>query len=153
MKTYEKFKEAVRIRESSGNYGCRNQYGYLGAYQFGRARLCDLGLCKRKEGTTGFANDDFEFRAPFSEEKFLENFDLQDDTFDRHVQDLRRRILTDVTFIENLSGAIAASHLVGLGAYLEFARHGKISHDANGTSVSDYFNEFRGYEIPEKRLG
>ena len=153
MKSYEEFKAAIRGRESSGNYGLPrlqvvNLFGYLGGYQFGLARLADLGLARRKATKPrGYSNDCFEFIPPLTRDEFLANPKLQDHTFDRHVADLKRR-LAHAYHGDNLSGAIAACHLIGYQAFLDYVRSGKDKRDGFGTPVSEYYNRFRGYEIP-----
>jgi hypothetical protein len=52
---YEDFLEAVRKRESSGNYAIQNPLGFSGAYQMGEPALQDAGFYN-KDGT---AKNDF----------------------------------------------------------------------------------------------
>lgn len=154
MKPYSEFCAAVRKRESSNNYKAKNTLGYLGAYQFGRARLTDLGICRRIKGTKGFANASFEFVPPLTEELWLANPVAQDQAFDRHVADLKRRILSKygkTDFEANglkfsLSGAIGVCHLLGLGG-LQKLLEGSDDADAYGTKGSDYARLFDGYLI------
>ena len=147
MKPYPDFKKAMRQRESSGNYQCVNKFGFLGAYQFGMARLCDLGITERIDPkSTGTARSLFRFKPPYSLEVFLGSPDLQDKTFDLHVQLLKRLCVKLAP--ENLSGAIAACHLLGVGGLTHFVRQRIDECDALGTKLSDYYEEFRGYEIP-----
>lgn len=47
------FRDALRMRESSGNYGIKNRFGYLGAYQFGPKALQDLGYLDNNGRWTG----------------------------------------------------------------------------------------------------
>lgn len=147
LKPYEEFKAAIRMSESSGHYNLTNRFGYLGAYQFGAARLCDLGLTKRIPGTLGFNNSCFQFIDPKTAAAFLSDSSLQDLTFDRHVADYAARF-RKIGKDQNLSGAIAGAHLVGFNAALDYLEIGKISRDANGKSVEDYFKAFEGFEIP-----
>jgi hypothetical protein len=147
MKPYGEFRLAIRTRESSGKYDCVNKLGYLGAYQFGLARLCDLGVTRRKDpGSKGLANGLFEFIEPGGREKFLSTPALQDECFDRHVQLLKK--LCERICPENLSGAIAACHLLGVGGLVDFVRHKIDDCDAFGTKLSEYYELFSGYEIP-----
>jgi hypothetical protein len=152
VKSYEEFKAAIRNRESSGNYGVSplkavNPFDYLGAYQMGMPRLCDLGLARRKPGKRGMDNACFEFIPPLTRAEFLKNKHLQDRIFDQHVADLKRRLLL-VYKGANLSGAIAACHLVGYQAFLDYLRYGKDKSDGFGTPLTQYYEKFRGYEIP-----
>ncbi len=148
MKTYAQFKAALRAREGSGKYEVVNTLGFLGAYQFGMARLCDLGLTKRKDSTrTGFKNELFCFIKPLTQEIFLSVPGLQECTFDSHVMNLKAKCLT-MGQAENLSGAIAACHLLGIGGLDDFVRHGTDGVDSYGTKLSEYYELFRGYAIP-----
>ncbi len=147
MKTYEEFRAAIIARESKGDYSVINTKGFMGAYQFGMARLCDLGLTRRiSVGSKGLAHSLFEWIPPMTREKFLADRELQDKCFDRHVHGLA--LMCARICPENLSGAIAACHLKGVGGMTVFVRHQVDSVDAYGTAVSEYFNEFEGYEIP-----
>lgn len=148
MKSYAAFKLAIAISESSGSYTCVNRLGYLGRYQFGLARLCDLGLTRRKDPKAkSCANADFVWIPPVNESTFLRDATLQEKCFDRHVQDLKRQI-TGFYECDNMSGAVAACHLVGREAFEEWIKNGKEACDANGVSAAVYFERFRGFEIP-----
>lgn len=148
MKPYAAFKAAIRAREGHGDYSVVNKYGFVGAYQFGMARLCDLGLTRRKfEGSKGFRNSLFEFIPPLTQEAFLAVPGLQDAVFDAHVMNLKPRCV-NLGQLSNLSGAIAACHLLGVGGLVEFVRHNIDGVDAFGTKLSEYYDLFKGYEIP-----
>jgi len=148
VKSYEEFRKAIGQRESSDNYACKNQFGFLGRYQFGMARLCDLGLTHRKDPEShSCENDAFEWNDPLSEQNYLEHPKLQDHTFDLHVADLKRQ-LRRFYHDDNWSGAIAASHLVGVNDYRKYYETGEKVADANGVTAADYEREFTGYEIP-----
>jgi hypothetical protein len=43
MASYRDFLDALGERESGGDYGVVNSYGYLGKYQFGELALIDVG--------------------------------------------------------------------------------------------------------------
>lgn len=147
MKSYAEFKAAIRARESSGKYECVNKLGYLGAYQFGLARLCDLGVTRRKDpASKGFSNSLFEFIPPMSQALFLGSQGIQDAIFDAHVMRLKEQC--EKIAPENLSGAIAACHLLGIGGLLKFVRYKIDEADAFGTKLSMYFEQFKGYRIP-----
>lgn len=152
MKTYEEFCEALRQRESSGNYQCINQFGYLGAYQFGLARLTDLGFAVRKDpdsSTLSYANEAFTLIPPLSEDAFLNSPILQDCVFYLHVQNLKKQIIRR---FENqniaLSGCIAAAHLLGMGGIIKYLQTGEDEQDGIGTHCSEYYRLFTGYNIP-----
>ena len=48
-KSYTGFKEAVAFKESRGDYGVINQFGYLGKYQFGKGTLALIGIRDTKK--------------------------------------------------------------------------------------------------------
>lgn len=155
-KNYLAFCLAVRKRESGDNYQIINKFGYLGAYQFGMARLCDLGYTERIPGTTGYANKDFRWKQGYSTKDFLDNPNFQDKIFREHVKDLAKKIKARFpNYLEKmmwgimitLSGLIAGAHLGGLGGIKLFLETGQSSHDAYGTSVKSYIKKFGGYNL------
>jgi hypothetical protein len=154
LKNYEAFKKAMRLRESGDKYFCKNKFGFLGAYQFGMPRLCDFGLTER----TG--KNSFQWKKPFDETMFLTCQELQDNTFDLHVRDLKAKIEKKYTeymkrniFIENteitISGCVAVAHLLGLGGLGRLLLHGNNGKDALGTSAIDYLTLFQGYNLDD----
>jgi len=155
FKDFEKFKKAMRVSESGDNYRSVNSLGYLGAYQFGMARLCDFGLTKRISGTTNFGNDCFEWEKGYSKEQFLNNPLFQDMIFKKHVIDLARRIKENYSVLfdkivhgvpVSLSGLVAGAHLGGMGGIKKFIEGGDSS-DIYGTSVAVYIRKFEGYDL------
>ena len=145
MKTYLELCVAVRTRESSVNYKCKNRYGYMGAYQCGMPRLSDLGLAQIS------SLGRYEWKFPWSEEIFLNSPILQNALFDVHVQQLKLRILKQLSDHTRtpgaLSGQIMVAHLVGFGG-LKSLLNGSDSRDALGTQASEYLALFSGYDIP-----
>ena len=157
-RTWETFVRAIAMRESSDNYTAKNRYGYLGRYQFGLARLTDLGLCERIPGTVGWSNKVFRWKTDesWSEELFLASPGLQDRIFELHVgmhkkfilDKYRARLGHKVNGVRiTLSGTIACFHLLGHGGFQHFLK-GEDASDANGTMASDYLTDFENYEIP-----
>jgi hypothetical protein len=133
------FTDAMKKSESSGDYKSVNTKGYMGAYQFGEARLKDY---KKATGKS------------FTKEEFLGNKELQDEVFDWHVDDIKqymsktgldswvgKKILgVEVT----LDGLVAIAHLggkTGLKKFLE--SDGKYNPaDEYGTTLKDYLRKF-----------
>lgn len=147
MKSYAEFKSAIKVREGANDYHSVNSIGFLGAYQFGLARLCDLNITRRIDSITmGMGNRLFEFIPPLTREIFLGSPGLQDAVFDSHIMKLKGQCLKLVAF--NLSGAIAASHLLGFGGLKDYILNGVDGVDGYGTKISSYYELFRGYEIP-----
>jgi hypothetical protein len=157
MKTFPEFAAAMREREASGRYDCVNRFGYLGAYQFGYARLSDFGI----------ATPDGIWSAGLSKAAFLANPTLQDQIFEAHVARLavaikrrhRKQIGTTVphpdperaalgeTVELTLSSFVAVAHLLGLGGLAAWVR-GEDAHDALGTTAVEYAVGFAGFDIP-----
>lgn len=141
MKTFAEFATAVGNRESGGRYDVKNRLGYLGKFQFGLARLTDMGLCQRKPGTTGFSNRSFEWIPPHSEEEFLSSPILQEEIFKKHVMDLRRQLK------KFESGLVGGAHLLGVGGVKDLLFEGKVGKDANGTAITHYLVQFSGFDL------
>jgi len=143
MKSYDDFKKDLGKRESGSCYTCVNKFGYLGMWQFGKARLCDFGLM-RKDGPK------FYWFPGITESVFLTHPTLQDVLFDCHVGRLMKIVEAHYPLLdtEKVSGAIAVMHLLGPGGFAKFQR-GVDGEDALGTKASDYYGLFCGYEIPK----
>ena len=162
--TYSEFFRALRDRESSNDYTVKNQYGYLGAYQFGEAALIDLGYVKRDNnaydnkfngGFTGKNNID-------SVADFLNNPVVQNAAAAEWFELLWKRI--DYYGLESYAGQslngvaltktgmIAASHLLGTGGLRTFIKSGgtDAGSDANNTSIVEYLELFADYGAPTK---
>jgi hypothetical protein len=136
MKTFEEFKNALGQRESNNNYYVKNRFGYMGRYQFGMARLKELGYT----GTSA---------------AFLNSPDLQEEYFLKHVANHAKRLspLLETAIAKHgsyltLSGLIAYAHLLGGGAATSWAKGGKDRKDGNGVYGETYAKQFSGYEIP-----
>lgn len=155
-KNFENFALALRIRESSNNYQAVNAYGFLGAYQFGLARLSDLGYTERKPGVSGYANSSFQWRTGYSKEYFLSNPDFQDRVFKEHADNLITQIkakLTDYLGKQingteiTLSGLVAGAHLAGVNGVSSYLKGHYDNQDAFGTKVSSYIKAFANYNL------
>jgi len=157
LASFYAFENALGHRESGNNYTIVNEYGYLGRFQFGMARLCDFGLTERKPNLKGYSNKCFQWVPPFSKEVFLAHPRLQDKLFELHVSTHAKRILKVYpawvdTLLEDgtlltLSGIVACFHLLGEGGFKHWI-DGEDTADAMGTMASDYLEKFSGYEIP-----
>ncbi|EDM43287.1 hypothetical protein SCB49_00992 [unidentified eubacterium SCB49] len=136
-KGYIGFKEALGFKESQGNYGVVNQFGYMGKYQFGKGTLAMIGI-----------ND---------HHTFLESSLLQEAAFEANTarnkwilrKDIKRsvgRYINGVRITE--SGILAAAHLAGAGNVKKYLRSGGVSQfvDGNGVSIAYYLKKFSGYD-------
>ena len=156
-KDYEAFCLAMRMSESSNNYEIVNAYGYLGAYQFGLARLCDLGYTERKPGTTGFSNSAFQWKEGYHEWMFLGNKVFQDRVFREHVVSLLKYI--DRNFEEYFSkyingvlvtrsGMVGFAHLAGMSGLRKFLTTGADPKDiVSGVPATTYMKKFSNYNL------
>jgi hypothetical protein len=134
------FKFSMKQSESSGNYMVVNSEGYMGAYQFGNARLTDF------KNSTG---------KDFTKQEFLENQELQDEVFDWHTNDivsyvnskgLDKYIGTEINgVLVTLNGLVAVAHLGGKSGMSKFLKtDGKYNPaDSNGTTLTNYLNKFK----------
>lgn len=153
-KGYEEFALDIKKKESSNRYDIINIYGYLGAYQFSMARLCDLGYTKRIE--SGYNNEAFDWKKDYNKEYFLNNSDFQDKIFKEHcinlIEQIEKRfphyIGLNIKGINiTLSGLVAGAHLGGIGGIGNFLIHSIDTNDQLATRVSDYIKEFKGYNL------
>lgn len=156
------FEAALVQRESGGDPRRVNDLGYAGLYQFGTARLADLGLYRPSAGENLRSN---EWRGTFAIpghegvrtlQDFLASPEAQRAAFRRHVsnidESIDRRGLLDrqgqnvggVTVTRNALRAMA--HLGGVQGMTDFVQSGGASNpaDANQTRLSDYGVAFGG---------
>jgi len=167
------FAKAVGQRESSDNYKAENQYGYLGRYQFGMARIMDLSnMVERIDPkSTGFGNSLFQWKEGFSKEKFLSDSDLQDKMFRKHAMQyannfkgkyagsfgkevklddpyFSKSAKTTISQVEiSLSGLVGGAHIAGPGSVKDFVDDNDDKKDGNGTPISEYIYLFANYDL------
>ena len=124
-------------RESSNRYHVVNQYGYMGAYQFGSQTLKDLGYkVTRKE----FLNS-----PTLQEEAMLKLLKANKHTLRRQIKKYDGKLVNGVLVTE--SGLLAAAHLVGAGSVRKWIRNGKVYKDGNGVTLVSYLKRFNGYYL------
>ena len=134
------FKNFLGFFESGTNYKKVNRFGYLGKYQFGKGTLKMYGVRNLSE---------YRVNPELQEKVFLMNVMRNKWILRREISWYSNRYLNG-TYISE-SGIIAAAHLSGPGNVKKFLR----SHcnpdldkrDANGTSISDYLNIFKDYDL------
>ena len=134
------FKNFLGFFESGSNYKKVNRFGYLGKYQFGKGTLKMYGVRNLSE---------YRINPELQEKVFLMNVMRNKWILRREISWYTNRYLNG-TYISE-SGIIAAAHLSGPGNVKKFLR----SHcnpdldkrDANGTSISDYLNIFKDYDL------
>ena len=138
-------------RESSGNYETKNEFGFMGRWQFGKARLYDLGISIDGWHPTGQPQ-----KKVISWVEFKKDTLLQDMTVIKHVKDLKYQLMRK-PFVDyygkeimgvpiTLSGLVAGAHLKGIGGVKQFLE-GKDNADAYNTKISEYISKFGDYNL------
>ena len=136
-KSYVGFKEAVAFKESRGDYGVINQFGYLGKYQFGMGTLDLIGVKSKNKFLNDPALQEKAFYANLSRNKWILRKDIK-----RSVgKQINGIVITE-------SGILAAAHLSGPGAVKKYLRSGGVMGfaDAFGTTIRYYIKRFAGYD-------
>ncbi len=138
-KSYIGFKEAVAFKESRGDYGVVNQFGYLGKYQFGKGTLALIGIKNVKRNK--FLNN-----PALQEKAFYANLSRNKWVLRRDIKWFVGRRMNGVEVTE--SGILAAAHLSGPGAVKKYLRSGGVEGfaDAFGTTIRYYMKRFGGYD-------
>ncbi|OED38986.1 peptidoglycan-binding protein LysM [Flavobacteriaceae bacterium (ex Bugula neritina AB1)] len=145
-KSYVGFKEAVAFKESRGDYGVINQFGYLGKYQFGMGTLDLIGVKSKNKFLNTPALQEKAFYANLSRNKWILRRDIK--------RSVGKRV-NGVVVTE--SGILAAAHLSGPGAVKKYLRSGGVEGfaDAFGTTIRYYMKRFAGYDtsfvIPDRK--
>ena len=140
VKDYVGFKSFLGFFESGSNYNKVNRFGYMGKYQFGKETLKMFGVRNLS---------DYKSNPALQEEVFLMNVMRNKWILRREISWYSDRYLNGIYVSQ--SGIIAAAHLSGPGNVKKYLR----SHcdpdlnkrDANGTSISDYINIFKDYNL------
>ncbi len=136
-KSYIGFKEALAFKESRGDYGVVNPFGYLGKYQFSENTLILIGIKGNEEFLKNPELQEKAFYANLSRNKWILRKDIK-----RTVnKKINRVVVTE-------SGILAAAHLVGPGAVKKYLRSGGVEQfaDAYGTTIQNYMKRFSGYD-------
>lgn len=127
-------------RESGGNFGAVNQYGYTGRLQFGDARLTDF---RRAMGVN------------FTKEQFGKDPALQESVERWHVEDhlntIRRKYAPQIGkevmgVIMDEAAMLGVMHLKGEGG-LQDLLAGRVTTDGNGTSTLEYARAMSGKSL------
>ncbi|WP_074409399.1 peptidoglycan-binding protein LysM [Aquimarina megaterium] len=147
-KSYIGFKEAVAFKESRGDYGVVNQFGYLGKYQFGKGTLDLIGIKNVKRNK-------FLGNPALQEKAFYANLSRNKWVLRRDIKWYVGRRINGIEVTE--SGILAAAHLSGPGAVKKYLRSGGVEGfaDAFGTTIRYYMKRFGGYDtsfvVPNKK--
>ena len=124
-------------RESSNRYDVVNQFGYMGAYQFGSSTLKNLGYDISKE--------EFLSNPALQEEAMIKLLKANKHTLRRQIKKYDGKLVNGVLVTE--SGLLAAAHLVGAGSVRKWVRNGKVYKDGNGVTLVNYLTNFNGYYL------
>lgn len=140
-----KFLEQMAIRESGKDTLSVNKYGYLGKYQFGKAALKETGY--EHVNKDKFKNNPKIFNEADQDKAMLRLLKLNNRRLYKLFKKYKGKTINGIKVTK--SGMLAASHLAGVGNVMKFLEsNGNINkHDAFGTSVSDYMQQFSGYNI------
>ena len=140
----------LRKRESGGNYGAVNKYGYAGAYQFGAPALETAGMLK--PGTGRYGNKALQnpenWTIPGGLEQYMSNPAIQDEAM-RRLMNRNRQTLTNMKIInentspQEINGLLAAAHIAGPGGVKKMVRGGN-PRDAFGTGAREYYTLGKG---------
>ncbi len=139
--------------ESGNDPTAVNAQGFAGTYQFGTARLADLGMYKPAQGENPNSNSwQGTLSIPgYPQVKTLADFrnnpDAQDAAYGAHINNIDQTIAaTPGASNYDQSGLEAVAHLGGVAGMQKFvATGGKYDPaDANGTKLSDYYRRFSG---------
>ena len=137
--------------ESGNAPGKVNSQGYSGQFQFGAARLNDLGLYQPAQGENLKANT---FQGQFNIPgfpgvqtygDFLANGPAQRAAMHVQAADIENTIANTPGASQfNTNGLIAVAHLGGVGGMQKFVQTGGAYNpaDSNGTHLSDYYSRY-----------
>ena len=145
----DNYLSALRQRESGGNYQQGgNQFGFIGAYQFGAPALEDLGYLKKGASKLGNAalEDTNNWNIPGGKQAFLANKTLQDNAAatlaDRNIATLERAGKIDTNSEPgHVAGLAAGAHGVGAGGVINY---GLARTDGNGVPAAQAYQAIRG---------
>lgn len=107
----------------------KNQFGYQGAYQFGKTALKEVGMSKK-----AYMSDMNNQHAAALKLKQSNLNTL------RKYKDYIGRVVNGIRI--TASGLAAGAHLVGPSAVKAFLEKGVIQKDGNGTPITKYLNDF-----------
>lgn len=145
-KSYVGFKEALAFKESRGDYGVVNQFGYMGKYQFGIGTLAMIGIKNKNTFLSSPELQERAFYANLSRNKWILRRDLKWFVGKR----MNGIVVTE-------SGVLAAAHLAGPGAVKKYLRSGGVDGfaDAFGTTIRYYMKRFSGFDtsfvVPDRK--
>jgi hypothetical protein len=152
-KAFERFRWQMRKRESNHNYQA-TRGTKVGAYQFSRDRLVDLGFMEKLRAGSRIR---YRWRSPWSRKKFLaDEAGVQDFAFRLHVEMIVRRLhrkpnLYLLGLGYDLSGLVGVVHLLGWTGMKRWvkanAKQREKMVDGLGTPGLEYYQLLKGYAL------
>jgi hypothetical protein len=141
-KELERWKDAMGLKESSGNWTKVNDIGCIGTYQFSIATLEFLGY----NGITleKFKTNPEIFPAQLQEEA-MSALITYNELYLKQFEEFVGKTISGVVITR--SGLLAAAHLGGIGGVKMFLIYNINHSDIYGTSIKDYLEKFQGYNI------
>ena len=139
--------------ESGGKTSVINPQGYTGTYQFGKQRLADLGYYTpapgedMKDNTTWAGKVSVPGFNVTDQQSFAANPAAQQAVFNTHLGNIDQAIAaTPGASRFDPNGLRAVAHLGGIEGMQKFVASGGVfsPSDANGTSLTAYYNKFSG---------
>lgn len=139
----------IGYSESSGRYDIHNPLGYQGKYQLGSAALQGLGFVKpgtpqTQEALSNPNNWIGGAGKPANLDEFLKNPGIQEQAMQEYTNK-NYKALEDLGLVnensspEVVSGYLSAAHLGGAKGVENWAKGGLDAADANGSTLSSYF--------------
>lgn len=158
--SYRNFLDALGERESGGNYGVVNSYGYLGKYQFGELALIDVGYYRdddtdANDWQNGYwtGKNGIDSKAEFladgaAQEQAIRAYMKLQWVYLGETERFAGQTIGGLKVTE--SGLLAGAHLLGAGAVTAFLEGGAVAppSDAYGTAITEYMTLFAGYDTP-----
>ena len=139
--------------EGGANPAAINKQGYTGQFQFGKARLQDLGYYTPAPGEDMKDNTNWAGKVTVpgfnvtDQQSFAANPAAQNAVFQSHLANIDQAIAqTPGADRFDPNGLRAVAHLGGIGGMQKFVQSGGAYSpaDANGTSLGAYYNKFAG---------
>ena len=142
---FNRIKEILGEKESSGDYEAINSLSYIGKYQFGYKALIDVGEVKSSATSNNdIINDPSVWNTPGGFIAFLKDPQRQERAMDKFLEINYTRLSASIPGFKNLTieqkaGLLGAAHLAGAGGAAKWYKTGKEPSDKFGTKPSDYY--------------
>jgi len=133
------FLDKIGFMESGGNYRARNQFNFLGKYQFGRPALTAVGM-------GGISEDDFLNNPELQEVAMRLLLKKNKEFFARYIGKYQGRTIGGIKISE--SAILAAAQMSPQGVIDFIESNGQnVFKDGNGVPITKYLTEFCDYNL------